>query len=177
MAAAIPTGGGAFLAAPLQQTNSAAVAAPPNAGGSPAGITSAGPSETSKLSQAATRDAAYAKGDKAFTRMTTAFGNLSDADKKDLGGQISSRLHSLTDGKNLTDAQKAELKYDTMAGVSAEWAQKKAGNAGLPSDAPAGYQPGALSADARNVGDLYYGGTEYLKTRQEYLNNGGQIGQ
>ena len=128
--------------------------------------------ETATLSPAATQAAAYEKSSKAFDRFTGAFGKLPEGDKKELGGLIGQRLteasaaYEQKTGKKLTEAQAAELKWSTMASVSAEWAGNKAGS-------PDNKDPNAT----RNLGDLYYGGREYGASRLEYINAGGKIGQ
>ena len=163
--------GGAGLAQQVQYTPPAGGAA--KGAGTAAVATPAGPAETSKLSPAATQAAAYEKSSKAFDRFTGAFGKLGENDKKELGGQIGAKLTAATQeyeqktGKKLTEAQSAELKWSTMASVSAEWAGNKAANS----------KGNADPAAARNLGDLYYGGTEYTKSRNEYLQAGGPIGQ
>lgn len=131
-----------------------------------------GPCETAALSPTALREQAYAKSSAAFDKMTGAFNNLPEADKVSLGKAIGTKLKaSKTEmeaklGKPLTEAQAAELQWDTMASVSADWAGNKAATGGQLD-----------KAGAKNLGDLYYGATNYLKFRAEYLQNGGTIGQ
>ena len=153
------------------------------AAGTPATATPAAAGETSRLSPAATQAAAYEKSSKAIDRFTGAFGKLPEDQKKELGGQIGKKFADSTaayeashGGKKMTEAQSAELKWSTMASVSAEWAGSK-GAGSIPEQPPAGYKAGQLTDSARNMGDLYYGGMEYGKSRLEYINAGGPIGQ
>lgn len=124
--------------------------------------------ESVTMSREARQAIAYDKSNQAWTKLNQGFDSLPEADKVDLGKQIGTKIKELTKGQDLNPAQLEELKWSAQASVSADWAANKASN---PDSAKMGSH--YMSA----VGNLYYGGMDYMKNRNEYLANGGQIGQ
>lgn len=158
---------GAKVAAGVQQQRPTAPAATTNsaqASGAAQGACKAG--ETTKLSPAAIQAAAYEKSSAAFDKFNAAFEKLPESQKKELGGQIGAELKKLGFTKDTPEVVRAEQTWMTQARVSAEWAGEKAA-AGTAKTGP----------EAANLGNLYYGGMDYMKHRNEYLKAGGPIGQ
>lgn len=124
--------------------------------------------EAVTISKEAKQEIAYDKSNQAWTKLNQGFDRLPETDKVELGKQIGAKIKELTKGQELNPAQLEELKWSAQASVSADWAANKASN---PDSAKMGSQ--YMTA----VGNLYYGGMDYMKNRNEYLANGGQIGQ
>ena len=119
--------------------------------------------QASPLSAVNRRQLAQLGANGAWDRLNHSFSRLPENDKIALGGKIGARLREF--GTGLNELQAVELKWLTQASVSAEWAAEKAAAGGADLHL------------ARNLGDLYYSGKQYLQNRKEFLQFGGEVGQ
>ncbi|MCA9794069.1 MAG: hypothetical protein KC910_19810 [Candidatus Eremiobacteraeota bacterium] len=145
----------------------AAATAPESAGPSQA----AAPTESVTLSPQARIDAAHARANEGWNAFQGAFGNLSEGEKKEVGGLIGQRYNQLEGGENwgkMSSDQQNELKWMAQADVASGWgAGKLSGMEVTPENTP----------QAQNYANLALGGQQYVEARGEYLNLGGAIGQ